>query len=695
MSLGLSKSISSQIIDQTEKWVTCSGPEWTVQRLKEIKLVFLHNLAGQEYLPKQWISCGKGIPKGPIKNIFVLGTKKLSKALTGLNAYTCFVAPKITPKQEKKFFSSMQSESVKGLDSRPRSSVNARNLPVFACPTLVEYCNGSQRGPGLQNKTWPEKDLVQMFMHFVYSRPAQEAVQHCPELVSQVISWDLVDQAYGTYTSKEVGEYTDTLGVISGIQEPGFKLRAVANPDRVLQCVLEPLKQATGRILQTFETDATFNQKRPIPVIQEWLRSGKHVYSVDLSDATNLFPWPYQAELLRNSLPQYSKHIDVMDYCARGPWLTKLRGKPEIVHFSRGQPLGLGPSFFTFGLAHNILLKDICHRHKLEEQFFVLGDDVVIGNKELHRLYRAKLDNLGCIISDDKTFSSSCLAEFAGYTILPDRYGKSFKWRMISDHSFLECAQVFGKKSFALMTKYQRAVLSLLGPIPKQFGGLGWSAGKGLEEFLNSPLGNACIDFGLRERELPLVYRNLNADLQALWKSVTSVYVQSITKNIPKEFLPEIELVYGAAIGTRVPEVSEVMTLTRPLAPTSLPTVRIRPVSSKKIPFIQRSDSVSLSYEGYYPILERSGDPRPTPYTLVDYLVQSLDLGDFSNLREVKRWLRKASKPAAKSKQHATPTYVGSERLSRGTPKTQQVALNQNSSPPSNVNKKVRRGPKL
>nr|QQM16317.1 putative replicase [Jansystermes virus] len=639
MSLGLSKTISSQIIDQTETWVTCSGEEWTVKRLKEIKLIYLHKLAGQVHKSSIWISQKNGIPRGPIRNIFKINPNKLSRILTALSSYTAFVSSTVTESQKKKFFDSMMSSSETGLNAKLRYKGKPFQSKPGPCPTLVEQCCGEKRGPGPFNRTYPERDQAEMFGHAYLSAPVREIIFSHPKLARQVIPlyqmgmWDMWIPDHCRI---------DSLGVISGLQEPGFKLRAVANPNRVLQAMMEPLKVELGKIVKSLKKDATFDQAKPVPVIQEWLKEGRYVYSVDLSDATNLFPWPLQREFLKELLPHFSEHISVMDACAKGPWFTRLRGSPEIVRFTRGQPLGVGPSFFSFTLTHNMLLQHLCKRLRIEGRFFTLGDDVVIGDKELYQHYRKYLMNLGCVVSDDKTFESKVMAEFAGYTITAERVGKSYKWREISDHSMLEFARTFGKKSFSLLNRRQQAVLRLLGVIPKCLGGLGWSDGETLDNFFESKLGEITLSYFWRDKEFPLVYRNLNADLVSLYRKIVGRTIAVKMSNFESNFLDVGDMpIMGLMAGVRTPEVSSEMDLSgRELAPTSFPDVRVIPlVTPEEWSNLRLCDTVALSKEGYYPVVERSGDPRPTPHSLVEYILSQEGV-DIKNLSQVKKWVK-------------------------------------------------------
>ena len=83
------------------------------------------------------------------------------------------------------------------------------------------------------------------------------------------------------------------------IQEPGFKLQAVANPGRIYQAALKPLGDALYNLLPSLSWDCTHNQSKPFDVIQDQLHKGLPTFSVDLSDATSHFPLSLQMEALK------------------------------------------------------------------------------------------------------------------------------------------------------------------------------------------------------------------------------------------------------------------------------------------------------------------------------------------------------------------------------------------------------------
>jgi len=101
---GLSKQITLNIIDQVHKYVRKNGEEWTVNRLKVLKVGYINHLAGNKPdLP--WIKNKSGIPTGVFGHIYRL--KNQQRALVALMVYSEAIAKEILPSQRKKFLTAL------------------------------------------------------------------------------------------------------------------------------------------------------------------------------------------------------------------------------------------------------------------------------------------------------------------------------------------------------------------------------------------------------------------------------------------------------------------------------------------------------------------------------------------------------------------------------------------------------------
>jgi hypothetical protein len=138
-------------------------------------------------------------------------------------------------------------------------------------------------------------------------------------------------------------------------------------------------------------------------------------------------------------------------------------------------------------MTHGLLLLGILGKEYANE-FFVLGDDVVILDTRLANEYMRILSILGCPYSDSKTIRSAKLCEFAGKIVTPCAVVPQLKWRLCSDDSFVDIIRLLGSQAVRLLRPSQRKVISAIAEVPEFLGGLGWNpSGKPLEDRLIAP----------------------------------------------------------------------------------------------------------------------------------------------------------------------------------------------------------------
>jgi len=275
-------------------------------------------------------------------------------------------------------------------------------------------------------------------------------------------------------------------GEVHFLQEPGYKLRSIASPYRLFQVASEPLKNDLGQLVRTLDWDCTHDQGKATEFIRKRLKHHELVYSVDLSSATDLFPFELQMMVLETIYGKDNSYVRLFRDVSRSTWHSELG---EIV-WKKGQPLGFNPSFFTFTLTHGLVLLSLLGR-EYNHEFFVLGDDVIILDSLLFEKYKSFLSEAGCPYSPDKTLISSELAEFAGKVITSDSTYPQLKWRSVSDDNFLDLARLIGPRIRLLLSKKQNAILDVFAHIPDFIHpyGLNWSyPGSNLEKMIKSGL---------------------------------------------------------------------------------------------------------------------------------------------------------------------------------------------------------------
>lgn len=268
------------------------------------------------------------------------------------------------------------------------------------------------------------------------------------------------------------------IGRLGFTQEPGGKLRVFASPNLVWQASLEPLKRVIQRALaDRVDQDVTHDQESGAIQIQEWLNEGNIVWSYDLSDATNLFPFPLQTGAMEHPHVKCDPALlNLYKAVVDGWWevpdkVVQEYGLPAEIKFTRGQPLGLGPSFFTFAYTHHALVRGIALKYGRPFKYVILGDDVAIADRVLAEHYKRVMLAIGCKISDSKSYISDKMAEFAGFTISgPDRV-RPGKFRTLSVDNIVETAKLLNSDLKHEVSPEVASVLRKILSLPKELGG--------------------------------------------------------------------------------------------------------------------------------------------------------------------------------------------------------------------------------
>jgi hypothetical protein len=500
--VGVPAEISDPIVHLFFKWADSSGIEWAVQRLKMIKIDFLRKKAGLSK-SSSWIKSGKenqffGGPFGSLENWCFDRPSHFGKTVHLLNLYTTFFSDKITSSQAKKFVDGVTASAVPlppeiieemNLGIQLSGIKAVKKLPSFA-PLLSYNPSPSKRAPTPLGSVPEESGIVDslgfldndaglshLIRFYEFYKPILLGLE--PEMDYLVRNFT----AMGIRSNPIPQPGSMIVGRIGLIQEAGLKLRAVANPGRIFQRVMEPFGKVLYNLLKTLPWDCTFQQNKADIAISTRLQSGKKVHSVDLSGATDYFPLDLQEIVLRRIFLNFPQYTKLFIELSRSEWSVpkgfprELTSSRNTLKWSKGQPLGLFPSFASFAISHGLLLLGLlgCEYH---EQFFILGDDVVILDDELYMKYRAALDKMKCPVSESKTISSSILAEFRSILFTKDEMIFQFKWRRISDDSFMDIIRS-SPHLYPLLLPRQRKVVDIVAGLPSELGGLGWNP-KGL-----------------------------------------------------------------------------------------------------------------------------------------------------------------------------------------------------------------------
>ena len=503
--VGLTQRQTLDILDLVHLWTKSSGEEWTIKRLKSLKVAYINKLAGspRPFKHSPWISRRGDTPKGVFSPIFKM--KKVQKALSVLMVYTSYVSKELTKSQLNKFVTAVTSpskgearnltvslverqadmlvDSLNGEDFRKISHTKHSHPTVFSerkiripVVRLVEandplegaiHAFGQDFEAVVKTADMNNTDFISSFTH-----PIVESYYNRFETLPSGIEEISIANAFqGDYFSEMENI---SVGRVSTLQEVGLKARFIANAFPSIQVALSRLGNKIYRLLKHIDGDRTFDQDSAITNVQDFLNSNentKGLMSIDLSSATDRFPLSLQLSVLQRLVDRgllESEDVELFSEVSRS-----LFTMPDgtTIKWEVGQPLGVYPSFGVFALTHNMLAQSV------QPKFYqVLGDDIVIDYEAGVRL-RRKYSELGLDISEDKSIASHSLAEFGGRLISNNKAYIQPKWKDISDRSFIELARNLGPKSLGLFKPRQKRILKILSDVHPDIHswGLNWN----------------------------------------------------------------------------------------------------------------------------------------------------------------------------------------------------------------------------
>lgn len=256
--------------------------------------------------------------------------------------------------------------------------------------------------------------------------------------------------------------------------EPGFKARCYFAPNLVVQELSHPLyvgleraEIQSGRSVRYLETEAKLS------TVQEWLREGSTVWSIDQTAATDRFHVMMQKFYMHcvGIDPAWIRFVHMV---SNGWWHVDeaFKGvyRSDSITLAVGQPMGVKYSMPLYTLTLIALLEGACMAWGWKPDFLVLGDDVVIRDRELAHWFQEFAPKIGLAISATKGIVSTSLAEFAGAIIgkdwytFPGKYPAPTKSNWMSRCESLACPLPGGPTGdFAVDAEaYWNARLSLL-----------------------------------------------------------------------------------------------------------------------------------------------------------------------------------------------------------------------------------------
>nr|WMI40084.1 MAG: RNA-dependent RNA polymerase [Rhizoctonia cerealis duamitovirus] len=288
-----------------------------------------------------------------------------------------------------------------------------------------------------------------------------------------------------------VPNLTLSLGKLSLKQEAAGKVRVFAMVDPWTQWLLKPLHTVIfDHVLKGLDQDGTMDQIKPI---RNLLQKGSNRYlaSFDLSAATDRLSVLLQEKLLVPLVgPEFASNWRSLlvnrDYSIAVPKQFSGGVKQKTVRYAVGQPMGALSSWAMLALTHHFIVQYCAYIERVMpvrkglpiwfDGYAVLGDDIVIANKQVANRYKLVMASLGVTIGLAKSLVSpyGTALEFAKRTF----------WNGVdvSPISFVEIQMAFTHPAGAVdfIKKYSLSLAAFLKAAGYRFNVLGG---------LNKPLG--------------------------------------------------------------------------------------------------------------------------------------------------------------------------------------------------------------
>jgi hypothetical protein len=227
-----------------------------------------------------------------------------------------------------------------------------------------------------------------------------------------------------------MGPCKSPIGKLHAKEEAAGKVRLFAIVEAWTQWALYPLHALIFGILRRIPQDGTFDQVAPLTLLQSKVDAGtvKALYSLDLTAATDRLPVVVQMAIIQEL---------VGDYHFPSHWANLLVGRGYsffqlgytkwhgVYTYAVGQPMGALSSWAMLALTHHFIVQVAAWKAGIVpfgtwyENYALLGDDLVVGDKAVKDEYLSILKSLGMEVNVHKSIISEtgrCM-EFAKRTI--------------------------------------------------------------------------------------------------------------------------------------------------------------------------------------------------------------------------------------------------------------------------------------
>jgi hypothetical protein len=500
---GIPKKQAHQILNIVQKWDRENGPEWTVKRIKALRQWYETSLSGKPE-PPEWFKHSKtGLPVGIWGWVFRL---PVAKALGVLSCSTVYYEHTVSEAQKEKFLHGIHGNSRQDWQKLEALLEGTRHfrkgsktyviqklppvMPNMKLPTLFDMNGSCPVHEGKRTKR-ANGDIGKAL------EILKESWESVPQptfdflLDQDKLDWLPIEVAGNSYQLELNRPHTKIVGRISVIQEPELKARIVANPNRVVQVTLDPLRKVYMATVRHLRSSCIFDQESGMEWVRNQLQEGTTLAGSDLTSASDLIDLDASLNLVDrvfgfSRISGYQEYVDYFREVSRSEWACSFLDKP--VRWEQGDPLGTVPSIglldLTNAAAAIVAVERVWNRSQLPssvneddltmhwsvdrvlDQFRTIGDDMIL-KSEFSDEYSKVIECLGGEVNYSKTLISDKVAEFAGRVITRDQvFLKKVNYSEPSDNSFMSYMAQLGDQAKYFLRPKQREVYDLLKEVP-------------------------------------------------------------------------------------------------------------------------------------------------------------------------------------------------------------------------------------
>lgn len=478
---GMSKKYESQLENRVRHFVSHNGPEFAIRVLKQLREHAMDNLDEDVNGHSRYRHQDGNIaiawnrkhdsPKGDLAVIYKAWPNPLQR-VRGIGALIqSFQLDAITESQMEKFITNVSSRNkasqtgfritanilsdsvllrlekqleheVKHMDEFSAVHLTATALPVGTLNESIGQLKvdlagrheiGSQ--PEKVNNAIAQLDKHAVNQFYIAPKQSRNLVNYLSRITgnekikqpNKVRMTPFISRDYEFIRHKLVApmDYLPYVGTIGMLNQPGGKLRSVANINRFVNYTLDPYATALEKVFYSHPAVGVLNQKQALMDIQEWIRQGHTLTGMDLTAATDLLDYRViteQFKSLGDETPILSAYAEYFEFISSMPLYVPGHG---AISFETGQPLGTKGSFQTLTIMNLIAGITAAKIAGLDpnDSFRVVGDDFIC-KSELAPAYDAVIRSWAGKTNYDTAHSSNRHGEFLSHIVTRDSIHK-------------------------------------------------------------------------------------------------------------------------------------------------------------------------------------------------------------------------------------------------------------------------------